>query len=172
MACHPIEFGTLVQPHSVERRCYRIRMQPKDPKDYLWTVLVRRLGMPEESGVDAVFKALKSAKVSRGTVQRIRQKNTSIGTDNLVKLAAHFRVQVWELLKPADQKQGQDDATPPAPSPGFEDRRTLKPEDWELWQAFSIGATKEQRAAIVERYESIKLAAQELQDAIRKGEKP
>jgi hypothetical protein len=66
--------------------------------------------------------------------------------------------------------------TPPAPSPRFEDKRTLDPEDWRLWQAFKMAATPEERKLIVARYELAERLAEEkmrdLQEQIKKGERP
>lgn len=50
---------------------------------------------------------------------------------------------------------------PPAPAPNFQDNHTLTPEQWEMFQAFSIAATSDEKKAIIERYESLKkIAAQ------------
>lgn len=89
-----------VQPHSVGRQCYRIRMEPQDPKTYLWAAIKRRLGVQDDVGVDAVFARLKGSGLSRGTVQRIKEGKTSIGTDNLLKVASSLGIEVWELCVP------------------------------------------------------------------------
>lgn len=49
---------------------------------------------------------------------------------------------------------------PPPPPPGFEDNRTLSPEEWEVYQAFVMAATPEERRTIIERHESLKIMAE------------
>ena len=48
--------------------------------------------------VDAVKT---KANISRGTAQRLRAGETSIGTEVLVAIASSFGIEVWELLQPA-----------------------------------------------------------------------
>lgn len=76
-------------------------MAPTDPKSYIWKNVVRLLGVPESTGVDAATSLLANSGLSRGTVQRLREGKTSIGTDIFLKLADHFQIEVWELLTPA-----------------------------------------------------------------------
>lgn len=61
-------------------------------------------------------------------------------------------------------------AQPPAPAPDFRDNHTLTPEQWEMFQAFSIAATSEEKKTIIERYESLKKIAAEVYGA-NQGEK-
>lgn len=75
-------------------------MEPVDPKTYLWKTVTKRLGVKESIGVDAAFALLKGGDVSRGTVQRLKAGKTSIGVDQLSKLAAYFNIEVWELCVP------------------------------------------------------------------------
>jgi transcriptional regulator with XRE-family HTH domain len=143
-----------VQPHSVGKLRYRIRMQPADPKTYLWKTLVGRLGVPESTGVDAVFTLLKDSGVSRGTVQRIKERQTSVGVDQLSKLASHFKVEVWELLVPPGA------VARAAPVSLGE---SLSEEQMEAFRAFTMVATNDERSAILERYESLKKVAASMQ---------
>ncbi|HTH09914.1 MAG TPA: hypothetical protein VMA55_10130 [Acidovorax sp.] len=148
-----------MQPHSVERRCYRIRMQPKDPKTYLWGRILRLLGLPSGSGVDAVFAKLKAAELSRGTIQRIKEGETSTGTDNLVKIAKHFDMEVWQLLTPdgaspapkAGSSLEDYSAPPPPPPKDFSDNYHVTPEQWQLLQDVEMVMTKDEIRAIQER---------------------
>ncbi len=75
-------------------------MEPVDPKTYLWKTVTTRLGVDESIGVDAVFALLKGGEVSRGTVQRLKEGKTSVGVDQLSRLAAYFNIEVWELCVP------------------------------------------------------------------------
>ncbi len=76
-------------------------MQPTDPKTYLWATLCRLTGL-DDPGVDAMHRAVKKV-VGRGTVQRIREGETSVGVDSLHALAGVFGMQVWQLLVPGVQ---------------------------------------------------------------------
>jgi len=71
-------------------------MEPKDPKTYLWRRICDLIGQ-ESPSVDAVTKRLG---IGRGTVQRIKEGETSVGTEKLVEIAKAFDLEVWELLKP------------------------------------------------------------------------
>lgn len=52
--------------------------------------------------------------------------------------------------------------TPPPPPPGFQDNHQLTPEQWEMFQAFSIAATSDEKKAIIERYEALKKIASQV----------
>lgn len=71
-------------------------MEPKDPKTYLWGNICKLMGA-ENPSLDVVAKR---AKIGRGTVQRIRDAQTSVGLDVLHNIAAAFDMEVWELLRP------------------------------------------------------------------------
>jgi hypothetical protein len=71
-------------------------MEPKDPKTYLWGNICKLMGSDNPS-LDAVAKR---AKIGRGTAQRIRDAQTSVGLDVLHNIAGEFDLEVWELLKP------------------------------------------------------------------------
>ena len=76
-----------------------------DPKTYLWhnICLLMKCDSPT---VDAV--QLKT-KIGRGTVQRIKEGQTSIGTDKLLAIAEAFDIELSKLLQP--------DLKPQTPSP-------------------------------------------------------
>jgi len=71
-------------------------MTQKDPKRYLWANIsaLMRLASPS---VDVVQQR---TKVGRGTVQRIKEGETSIGVDTLLTIAKTFHIEVWQLLVP------------------------------------------------------------------------
>lgn len=68
------------------------------------------------------------------------------------------------------QQAGGRVPPPAAPAPGFRDNHTLSPEQWEMFQAFSIAATSDEKKAILERYESLKKIAAQVYGA-NQGEK-
>lgn len=65
---------------------------------------------------------------------------------------------------------------PPAPPSGFQDNHTLKPEQWELWQAFNILTSSEDKRSLLDRYHALKeISKAELekaQQAAKSKEKP
>lgn len=67
-----------------------------DPKSYLWDNLCALMRVDNPS-VDAVQR---KTKVGRGTIQRIKEGQTSVGLDNLDRIASAFQVSVWQLLVP------------------------------------------------------------------------
>ena len=67
----------------------------------------------ESPTVDAV--QLKT-KVGRGTVQRIKEGQTSVGTDKLLAIAEAFGVEVWQLLRP--DLKSQNSLAPALATPG------------------------------------------------------
>ena len=67
-----------------------------DPKTYLWRNICLLMKC-ESPTVDAV--QLKT-KVGRGTVQRIKEGQTSIGTDKLLAIAEAFDIELSDLLQP------------------------------------------------------------------------
>lgn len=75
-------------------------MTAQDPKTYLWATLCRLAGEPvETAGIDQIHRKVKKA-VGRGTIQRIKEGETSVGIDALMKLASAFGLEVWQLLVP------------------------------------------------------------------------
>ncbi len=75
-------------------------MEPKDPKTYLWANICTLLGDSSPS-IDKVAKAVG---VGRGTVQRIKEAQTSVGLDVLREIAAALKTEVWALLRPPEEK--------------------------------------------------------------------
>ena len=67
-------------------------------------------------------------------------------------------------------KSGAHVPPPAAPAPDFRDTHQLTPDQWELFQAFSIAATSEEKKTIIERYESLKQIAAEVYGA-KNGER-
>jgi hypothetical protein len=51
-------------------------------------------------------------------------------------------------------------APPPNPDHKFSDNRKLTPAEWEMFQAFTIAATKAEKQTIMERYEMVKRMAE------------
>ena len=89
-----------MQPDSVWIANYRVGMEPKDPKTYLWANICTLLGDSAPS-IDKVAKALG---VGRGTVQRIKEAQTSVGLDVLREIAAALKTEVWLLLRAPEEK--------------------------------------------------------------------
>lgn len=71
-------------------------MTPKDPKSYLWQNIASLMRIPAPS-VDAVQS---KTKVGRGTIQRIKEGETSVGVDTLQSIAKAFSIEVWQLMVP------------------------------------------------------------------------
>ena len=71
-------------------------MPALDPKDYLWKNLCLLMGSPEPT-VDSVQA---KTGVGRGTIQRIKEGETSVGTDKLRQIADAFHLETWQLLVP------------------------------------------------------------------------
>ncbi len=70
-----------------------------DPKDYLWKNICSLMGDTAPT-VDAVQG---KTGVGRGTIQRIKEGETSIGTDKLCQIAEAFNLEAWQLLVPGLQ---------------------------------------------------------------------
>lgn len=133
-------------------------MHPKDPKTYLWGRILALLGLPDGAGVDAAFAKLQGSGLSRGTIQRIKEGATSTGTDNLVKLAKHFDMEVWQLLTPVgasispNTQTGESHSAPPPPPPkDFADNYRVTPEQWQLLQDVEMTMSKDEIRSIQER---------------------
>lgn len=78
--------------------CYCINMEPLDPKSYLWENICRLM-----KGKPSTIRSIhEKTRIGLGSVQRIKEGQTSVGTDNLLAIAKAFNVEVWELLKPPD----------------------------------------------------------------------
>lgn len=71
-------------------------MPAEDPKDYLWRNICSLMGSDEPT-VDSV--QIRTG-IGRGTVQRIKEGETSIGTDKLKQISEAFGLEVWQLLVP------------------------------------------------------------------------
>jgi len=84
-----------------------------NPKTYLWHNICLLMKC-ESPTVDAV--QLKT-KVGRGTVQRIKEGQTSIGTDKLLAIAEAFDLELWKLLQPDLTPQTQSTALAPPSTP-------------------------------------------------------
>lgn len=67
-----------------------------DPKRILWMNVCALMGEPKPS-IDAIVKR---TKISRGTIQRMRDQKTSVGLDMLNEVAKAFGVRAWQLLVP------------------------------------------------------------------------
>ena len=91
---NPVRGG---QPLSVGALQYRKRMA-EQPSDYLWQNLCALTGLTDPS-VDVMHKALHGC-VSRGTVQRIKERDGHRATDVLRNIAQALGVEVWQLLVP------------------------------------------------------------------------
>ena len=87
------------QPHSVRLVGYRYPAMESDPKKLLWRNICALMDNPE--GKDpSIDEVTKKTKVGRGTVQRIKEGNTSCGLDVLAKISAAFGIEPWQLLVP------------------------------------------------------------------------
>jgi SOS-response transcriptional repressor LexA len=71
-------------------------METNDPKAVLWENITHLMG--GVATVDAVHRKAKT--VGRGTIQRIKEGNTSVGTNVLAELASAFGVEPWQLILP------------------------------------------------------------------------
>jgi transcriptional regulator with XRE-family HTH domain len=67
-----------------------------DPKTVLWANIQRYMG-GDSVTIEAVQRR---TGVGRGTIGRIKQGDTSIGTDVLFAIAEALKVEVWQLLVP------------------------------------------------------------------------
>lgn len=85
------------QPLLVDRCVYGQRVA-EQPSDYLWKNLCTLLGLKNPS-IDKVKEKL-GQKISRGTVQRIRDGDGHRSTDVLADIATALGIEVWQLLVP------------------------------------------------------------------------
>lgn len=60
-----------------------------------------------------------------------------------------------------DQPKVQRASPPPPPPAGFQDSRTLTAEQWEMYNAFSIMTTAEEKRGILEKYQALKAVSLE-----------
>ncbi len=74
------------------------------PADYLWENLCALTGLHDPS-IDAMHVALQKC-VSRGTVQRIKEREGHRATDVLREIADVLGVEVWQLLMPGVTTRG------------------------------------------------------------------
>jgi len=114
-------------------------MAPVQPSDYLWQNLCALLGVPTATSIDKVHKAVSSPDrpVSRGSIQRIKERDGHRSTDVLADIASKLGVEVWQLLIP-DATRAKLDAAAQAvdaggPAPGEAQwlaiYRALSPQD-------------------------------------------
>ena len=87
-----------------------------DPKTYLW----RNICLLMKSDSPTVDAVQLKTKVGRGTVQRIKEGQTSIGTDKLLAIAEAFDIELSDLLHP-DLKPQTPSTTPTPPTPSLAD---------------------------------------------------
>lgn len=88
---HPV---CISQPLPVQSLLDITGMLKADPKSYLWRNICA-LMRADDPSIDAV-KA--RTKVGRGTVQRIKGGETSVGLDVIASIAGAFGVEPWQLL--------------------------------------------------------------------------
>jgi len=89
-------------------------------------------------------------------------KGGGMSYENAVKWAKPRGLNPEWVFSGESDKSGLSVAEPPPPSPGpkFTDNHRLTPQEWEMWQAFVIAATKEEKQTIFERYEMVKQMAE------------
>jgi hypothetical protein len=94
-------------------------MAPVQPSDYLWQNLCALLGVSTATSIDKVHKAVSSPDrpVSRGSIQRIKERDGHRSTDVLADIAAKLGVEVWQLLIP-DATRARIDAAAQAVAAG------------------------------------------------------
>lgn len=71
-------------------------MDKISPKNYLWQNVCALMG-EERPSIDAVARR---TKCSRGTIQRLRDGQTSVGVDIVAQIAGAFGLAAWQLLIP------------------------------------------------------------------------
>lgn len=94
----PTAYGRLCQPHSVAILDYRLWMAKNDSRTVLWESVSRL--MRKKYGKDNLTRLAKDAGIGPGTATRIKDQETSVGIENLDKIADVFGVQAWQLLTP------------------------------------------------------------------------
>lgn len=87
-----------------------MRVAVTDPKTYLWQNIC--VLMKGAATIDAVTE---KTGVGRGTIQRIKEGRTSVGTDVLVSIADAFEIDIPQLLTPTVRLA--KDAPSKAPTP-------------------------------------------------------
>lgn len=75
---------------------YRSRVPAHDPRAYLWTNVCALMGQAAPS----INTVQARTKIGRGTVQRIRDRDTGTRLDSLIAIADAFGVEVWQLVHP------------------------------------------------------------------------
>ena len=90
--------GMTSQPHSVCSSMYRIRMQESDSKKVLWENVSKL--MKDEFGGENLTRLAARVGFGPGTSTRLKVQETSVGTDILDSIAAYFKIEPWQLLKP------------------------------------------------------------------------
>lgn len=91
-------YGISCQPLPVDDFCYPTTMQKIDSKITLWDNVLRL--MTERYGKENLTKLAAEARVGPGTVTRIKDQKTSIGSDVIDRIAVALGVQAWQLLAP------------------------------------------------------------------------
>lgn len=72
---------------------------PCDSKAVLWRNVL--LAMEHRYGKENITRLAREAKVGNGTIQRIKEANTSVGLEVLDKIAHVFNLEPWHLLVPS-----------------------------------------------------------------------
>ena len=90
--------GRFSQPNSVGKTSYCAEMEKIDSKKVLWDNVSKLMVM--RYGKENLTKLANSAKFGPGTATRIKDQETSVGTDILDKIADTFGLETWQLLVP------------------------------------------------------------------------
>lgn len=98
-----------VQPISVPFVCYLDDVEQKDPKEYLWTNIVKAAGLAVGT-TQTVWSSLnkRGKRIPRGNLQRIEEGGMPT-TKALLEISAALGVELWQLLvPPGDQAEKAD----------------------------------------------------------------
>lgn len=100
-----IAFGMVNQPHSEYFDRYPASsialtpmVPPRDPRELL-LASVSAL-MTKHYGAENINRLAREAKIGPATVQRIKDRKTSVGIDVVDKVAKAFHLAAWQLLVP------------------------------------------------------------------------
>jgi len=129
---------------------YRIRMKQADSKKVLWENVSAL--MQREFGKENLTKLAKKAGFGPGTSTRLKDQETSVGTDILDSIAANFNIEPWQLLMPglgADTKAPADGLQMPMVD---RDRFAALPSDSRVFiQGYVTRMIEEQEQLIAKR---------------------
>ena len=92
-------FGIFYQPHTEESLSYRIRMTTQDSKQVLWENISKL--MVHRYGKVNLTAFAKDVGIGPATSSRIKERQTSVGTDILDRIAKAFGVSSWSLIDPS-----------------------------------------------------------------------